>query len=308
MSERRTTLVVLAAGLGSRFGGWKQIEPVGPNGEIVLDYSVYDAWRGGFSRVVFVVREEIREAMRAHFDPVLRGRMEAAYPVQRLDDLPRGCTAPAGRTKPWGTAHAVWSARRDLDGPFAVVNADDFYGPASYAVLARFLAGVELDARPARFAMVGFPLRNTLSPNGTVSRGICSVGADGFLQQVIERTKIRGTPGGDAEFLDGDRWLPLSGDAVASMNMWGFTPAVLDQMEPLFRNFLETPGAAEKAEFYLPFVVDALLHAGECRVRVLSTPEKWFGITYGADLADARQAIQRRIDDGLYPSPLWTIE
>ncbi len=298
-------LVILAAGLGSRFGGWKQIEAVGPSGEIVLDYSVYDGLRAGFERVVFIVREEIEAAVRGHFDRVLDGRMETAYAVQRLNDLPIGFDLPPERRKPWGTAHAVWSARREIDRPFAVINADDFYGPGSYAVLAEFLRGADPAARPAEFAMVGFPLRNTLSPNGTVSRGICTVTADGCLEQVVERTKIRGAGHRAAEYLDGEQWRPLSGDEVASMNMWGFTPPLLAETEPVFARFLRSSQHDPAAEFFLPSLVDALLAEDKCRVNVLATPEKWFGITYAADLEDARRRIRRQTEAGLYPTPLW---
>ncbi|NOY81021.1 MAG: nucleotidyltransferase [Kiritimatiellaeota bacterium] len=304
-TEVAPALVILAAGLGSRFGGWKQIEAVGPSGEIVLDYSVYDGWRAGFGRVVFIVREEIQAAVRDHFDRVLAGRIETAYVVQRLDDLPPGFDLPSERRKPWGTAHAVWSARREIDRPFAVINADDFYGPESYAVLAAFLKDANPAALPAEFAMVGFPLRNTLSPNGTVSRGICAVNPDGALEQVVERTKIRGAGDKDAEYLDGAVWRPLSGDAVASMNMWGFTPSLLARIEPLFAHFLRSSQDDPGAEFFLPALVDALVRAGKCRVTVLATPAKWFGITYAADLEDARRSIRRQTEAGRYPTPLW---
>lgn len=294
------TLVVLAAGIGSRFGGWKQIEPLGPSGEITIDYSVFDAWRAGFRRVVFVVRPEVEMPMREHFASRLRGRMAMAFVRQRLDDLPPGHTVPEGRSKPWGTAHAVWVARQLVQGPFAVINADDFYGAGSYRVLGAFLAG-----GATTYAMVGFPLRNTLSLHGTVSRGICAVTPGGFLTTVVERTRIRAEGAGAAFQDETGAWLPLSGDEIASMNMWGFTPHFFDDATPQFQEFLEKSGNEPTAEFFLPSVVDAAIRSGRQRVRVLPTEERWFGITYAADLEGARERIVDLVRRGLYPKDLW---
>jgi len=294
------TLVVLAAGIGSRFGGWKQIEPLGPSGEITIDYSIFDAWRAGFGRVVFVVRPEVETPMRNHFTERLRGRMEMAFVRQRLDDLPSGFTVSAARSKPWGTAHAVWVARNVVRGPFAVINADDFYGAGSYRILGAYLArGADT------YAMVGFPLRNTLSPHGTVSRGICSVTAHGFLTAVVERTRIRAEGDGAAFEDETGAWRPLTGDEIASMNMWGFTPGFFEDATPRFRAFLEENGNHPKAEFFLPSVVDTLIRGGRRRVRVLPTEEHWFGITYAADLEGARQQIMELVQHGVYPKDLW---
>jgi len=303
------TLLILAAGLGSRFGGWKQIEPVGPSGEIILDYAVYDALRTGFGRVVFIVREEIEKPLRTRFDKPLAGRMETVYVRQELTDLPCGFTAPLDRRKPWGTAHAVWTARNALDRPFAVINADDFYGRTSFERLSGFLQSVDVEAQrtPVDFAMVGFLLRNTLSPHGTVSRGICSVSPVGFLESIIERTKIR-PEGRDAAYLEDGQWQPVSGDAVASMNMWGLTPAALPWLEEYVRRFLEHSGRDPSAECYLPMFMADILERGLCRVRVLDTPDRWVGVTYSADLDEARTHLARLVQDGVYPSPLWPAE
>lgn len=301
------SLVVLAAGIGSRYGGFKQIEPLGPNGEVGIDYAVYDAWRAGFGKVVFVTRPELEEPLREHFASNLRGRMEVAFAFQGLADLPPGFTVPSGRQKPWGTGHAVWAARHAVDGPFAVINADDYYGPNSYRVLGELLSGgASPGGGTATYAMVAFVLRNTLSEHGTVSRGICSTTCDGYLTHVVERTKIRPAPGGAAEFLDdAGAWQPLTGDEPASMNMWGFDPSLFGHFESMFTAFLRERSGDPKAEFYLPSMVDELVRNGSCRTRVLRTDDQWFGITYPEDRPHVEASIKALVASGVYPGDLW---
>jgi NDP-sugar pyrophosphorylase family protein len=297
-------LVVLAAGMGSRYGGLKQIDPMGPSGETVLDYTVHDAARAGFGRVVFIIRRDFEAEFRATVGARFAGRVAVDYVFQALDALPAGHAVPTGRVKPWGTGHAVWCAREALDGPFAVVNADDFYGAGSFARLARFLraasaaeAKAHADATPA-YAMVGFRLANTLSEHGAVSRGVCAVGDDGVLAGIEERTGILASEVGQgAEF----KYAP---DTTVSMNCWGFTAAFLPQLDACWRAFLDANGTSEKTEFYLPFAVNDLLRAGATRVHVLPTDDSWFGVTYREDKPRVQAAIAALVANGVYPSPL----
>ena len=293
------TLVVLAAGMGSRYGGLKQVDPMGPAGETVLDYSVHDALRAGFGRVLFVIRRDFEAEFRASVGARFAGRVQVDYVFQALDALPEGRTLPAGRVKPWGTGHAVWCAREALAGPFAVINADDFYGAGSFARLAAFLraAGTAKTA-PPEFAMVGFRLANTLSEHGAVSRGVCSAGPDGLLADIEEHTGILAAEVGTGP---GARYAP---DTIVSMNCWGFTPAFLPQLDACWRAFLAANGASEKAEFYLPFAVNDLLRSGAARVRLLPTEDPWFGVTYREDKPRVQAAIAALVAAGVYPSPL----
>lgn len=304
----KPTLLILAAGVGSRYGGFKQIDPVGPHGEIMLDYTVYDAWRTGFGKIVFVIREELDSAFREHFDARAGNRISLEYVHQKLGDLPAGCSAHPGREKPWGTGHAIWAARCAICEPFGVVNADDFYGRASYRALSTFLAEQQQEAaggRP-RFCMVAFVLRNTLSEHGGVSRGICSVAEDGYLTEVVERTRIEPAAGGGARYLrDDGQWCPLGGDEPASMNMWGFSPALFPALEALFVEFLRQADTVPKTEFYIPTVVDALIRQGACRAKVLHTDEKWFGMTYRDDREAVLRSLAELTASGVYPERLW---
>ncbi len=297
------TLLVLAAGMGSRYGGIKQMDPVGPDGEFVLDYSVYDAWRAGFKSVVFVIREELEEPLREHFGDKLKGKLELSYVCQRLTDLPSGFTCPADRQKPWGTGHAIWSARSAIKGPFGSINADDFYGAQSYQVLADFLRSPACDEQT--YAMVAYRLANTLSEHGSVSRGICKVSNAGMLEDVVERTSIEPCGGGARFKEQSGEWQPLTGNELASLNLWGFSASLFDKMEVLFREFLETRIGEPKSEFFIPTVVDTLIKRGQCRTKVLNTPEFWFGMTYAED----RNMVVGKIADltakGVYPERLW---
>lgn len=298
----KPTLVILAAGIGSRYGGPKQVEPVGPSGEIILDYTLYDAWRAGFGRAVFVVRPEHEALLGDRFRRALSGRMEIVFVHQRLDDLPEGSPPPATREKPWGTAHAVRAARGAVPGWFAAANADDFYGRGSWAALARFLAG---DRRETEWCLVAFRLANTLSPHGAVSRGVCEVDRDGCLIGITERTGIERAPGGGRFPGRGGEWRVLPGETPVSMNLWGFSPRLFPRLESGFAAFLEGKGRNPGAEFQLPGVIDRLLREGECRCRVLATDERWFGMTYRADREEVRTEIARRVDAGAYPERLW---
>jgi NDP-sugar pyrophosphorylase family protein len=287
------TLLVLAAGRGSRFGGLKQIEPVGPSGETLLDYAVYDAARAGFDRVVFVIRREFEDAFRSAVTAKYSGRVAVGFVFQEIDDVPEGCAVAIGREKPWGTGHAVWCARRALDGPFAVINADDFYGAGSFSRLARFLRG----AVGSRFAMVGFRLDNTLSENGSVSRGICQA-KDGVLLSIAEVKAIS-----CADVGPGRRF---SGDEVVSMNCWGFTPAVFAGLDAGLRAFLKARGSDPTAEWYIPEAISGLVQAGKASVEVLPSEDRWFGITFREDRERVRAAVGALVSGGAYPVRLFS--
>lgn len=298
------TLVILAAGIGSRYGGLKQIEAVGPHGAIVIEYSVFDAIRAGFDRVVCVIRRDIEKDFRSIVASRFERRIAVDYVFQEMaTGLPPGFSVPGSRRKPWGTAHAVMACRDAVTEPFAVINADDFYGRRSFEALGRFLDGVKAGA--PEFAMVGFALRNTLSEHGHVARGICEVGGEGWLKGVVERTRIERT-GGGARFADeGGGWHPLTGDEVVSMNMWGLTPALFESLGCGFGMFLDARGDDPKAEFFLPTVIDGLIGRGEAKVKVLVTPEIWFGVTYPQDKPVVVEGIRRLVDQGVYPGRLW---
>lgn len=289
------TLVVLAAGMGSRYGGLKQVDPVGPAGETVLDYAVYDALRAGFTRVVFVIRRDFEALFREKIGVRYVGRAEVDYVFQAMDALPQGLMPPSGREKPWGTGHAVWCAREAIKGNFAVINADDFYGADSFAQLAKFLEG--RGKSQAEFAMVGFKLANTLSEHGTVARGVTTTDVGGELRTVVEQTGIAAVDVGEGR--------KYSGKEIVSMNCWGFTPAVFAGLDVQFREFLATRGGDAKAEFYLPAAVSAMIGKGEAKVRVLATESAWFGVTYREDKPRVEAEIAALIRAGRYPAKLW---
>jgi UTP-glucose-1-phosphate uridylyltransferase len=295
------TLLVLAAGLGSRYGGLKQIDPVGPTGEAILDYSIYDAIRAGFGKVVFVIRKEIEQPFKARFGESFQGRIAVEYVFQELDDLPPGFSVPAGRTKPWGTAHAVLMAAGAIHEPFAVINADDFYGTESYRVIAEHLQSGTSD-----YAMVGYVLRNTLSDFGAVARGVCRVSGDDCLESVTEWANIE-REGTHARNTDGAGHVTrMTGNEMVSMNFWGFTPRVFGQLQEQFREFLERNGSDLKSESYLPSAVNTLILAQETRVKVLHSRDAWFGVTYREDHSRVVENIRGLICDGYYPKRLWS--
>jgi hypothetical protein len=301
----KPTLLVLAAGMGSRYGGLKQMDPMGPNGETVLDYSVFDAIRAGFGKVVFVIREDFAEAFREGVGTRFAGRIEVDYAFQKLNDLPDGFSIPQGREKPWGTAHAVRAARHVIDGPFAVVNADDFYGADAYQVIARWFASLTEDGGKSHYSMVGYPLKNTLSDHGAVNRGICRTGDDRLLTDVEEVVEIaRGDDGvARGTRLDGSI-AEIADDSPVSMNFWGFTRSFFDQIEAHFTGFLRERGGEMKSECYIPTVVDDLIRRDEADCLVLDTSARWFGVTYPDDKPHVVESIAGLVADGTYPSPL----
>ena len=302
----KPTLVVLAAGMGSRYGGLKQVDPVGPSGEAILDYSVFDAHRAGFGKVVFIIRKDIEEVFRSQIGAKYEGLLPVDYAFQDIHDLPAPYAVPAGRTKPWGTAHAIRAARHAVHEPFAAINADDFYGRDAFARLAAFLGNADAQQRvPPHFAMVGYKLDLTLSDHGSVARGICQVTPDGHLVGVTEMTKLVRTPDGAENREDPDSPVKLTGTERVSMNLWGFTPALFDALEARFPAWLAQRGAEEKSEWYIPFVVDEMIHEGAAAVEVLPTESAWFGVTYREDKPFVTDAIRSLVDAGEYPASLF---
>lgn len=302
----KPALVVLAAGIGRRYGGLKQIEPVGPNGEIIVDYSVYDALRAGFGRVVFVIRPEIEAAFRQHVGRRVEQQCEVRYVFQTLEDVPAGTALPPGRQKPWGTAQATLACKNAVDGPFAVINADDFYGRAAYQALADHLRGArDLDGLPA-YGVVGYRLVDTLTDHGHVARGVCAVDGSGYLVEIHERTRIVKSEWGARYTEDGEQWFALPPETTVSMNSWGFTPSLFPELEVRFARFLgQDPETIATAELYLPNVVNELIREGGAVVKVLETEARWFGVTYRQDLPRVRDGIGDLIGQGLYPENLW---
>jgi len=298
------TLLVLAAGLGSRYGGLKQLEQIGPSGETLMDYSIYDARQAGFTRVVFLIREEMREQFESQVGSKYEGILEVSYAYQDKNDLPAGFTCPSERERPWGTGHAVWAARDALgDSSFAVINADDFYGAETFEVLMQSFQKMDEDGGENIFSMVGFRLSETLSEHGVVSRGICQE-SDGFLESVEEWTKIGGTPlvGLTSDGIEGS----LKGSEIVSMNVWGFPPAVIKLLEKEFIRFLEKKETEDlTSEFYLPAAVDAGIHNGEAKVLVYPASCSWMGVTYQEDKDRVIESIAGLVQEGKYPSPLF---
>jgi UTP-glucose-1-phosphate uridylyltransferase len=303
-NKPNTTLLILAAGIGSRFGGIKQIEPVGPNGEIILDYSIYDAIRAGFTKIVFVIRKDIEASFRQKINPKAANQIEIDFAYQELDSGLMGFPLPSGRQKPWGTGHAVLVAQDKIHEPFAAINADDYYGQSAFSLIHTHLVSLS-QGRTKDYAMVGFPLENTLSDFGTVSRGICETNINGYLVRITERTKLLKRPNG-AAFTDEagiEHFIP--GDTPVSMNYWGFGPDIFSYLQVEFRQFLTQKSNDLKAEYYLPFAVGGMINAGLKKVKVLPAQENWFGITYKEDLPTARLAIGEKIRAGVYPASLW---
>jgi hypothetical protein len=296
--------VILAAGIGARYGGLKQMEPVGPGGEAVLDYAVFDARRAGFGKFIFVIRRSIEQDFRDSFGRRFAKHVNVDYAVQELDMVPPSCFVPPDRQKPWGTGHAVLCAAPSLDRPFAVINADDFYGAESFRMLAWFLTR-EAPAHPDHFAMVGFQLDRTLSEHGTVARGLCQTDAEGYLTSVEELTAIERQPiGARNKEVDGS-YRDLTGQEIVSMNCWGFTPKLMDGLRRLFHEFLARNQGNLKAEYYLPTAVNTLIQEKRARVKVLPTPCHWFGVTYREDRAVVVESIRALVRANKYPQRLW---
>lgn len=301
----KKTLLIIAAGMGSRYGGLKQIAPVGPNGEIIIEYSMYDAIRAGFDKVVFVIRRHFEQAFREQIGRAFEDRMETAYAYQELDTCLKGYPLPDDRQKPWGTAHAILAAHAAIDEPFAVINADDYYGVDSFRIMADRLSKMR-GSEKGTYAMVGYLLGNTLSAHGTVARGLCEHDADMYLTAIHECTDIRQV-GSDAVYTDAagrEQYLP--GDAVVSMNLWGFEADIFGSIQSQFDTYLKRHGRENKSEFGIPTVVDELIQSKQKKVKILKTHESWFGITYRQDQSLAQAGIRRLIDAGVYPENLYS--
>ena len=300
----KPTLFVLAAGMGSRYGGLKQLDGLGPNGETIMDYSIFDAIRGGFGKIVFVIRKDFEKDFREKILSKYENHIPVELVFQSVDKLPAGFTCPEGRVKPWGTNHAVLMGKEVINEPFAVINADDFYGRDSFAVLGRWLSELPEGAKD-RYCMVGFRVGNTLSESGTVARGICSTNDEGCLTTVVERTEIMRVDGKVCYKDEQGTWVAVDDNTPVSMNMWGFTPDYFKYSEDYFIDFLKNNLDNLKAEYFIPLMVNKLINEGTATVKVLDTTSKWFGVTYAADRQGVVDKIQSLVDAGEYPSKLF---
>ena len=304
----KPVLVVMAAGMGSRYGGLKQIDPVGNHGQLIIDYSIYDAKRAGFETVVFVIKHEIEESFKAAIGDRLSKVIEVKYAYQELTDLPEGYSVPEGRVKPFGTAHAILAARKVVDGPFAVVNADDYYGPEGFKAIYDYLSQNPDQPDCYEFAMVGYHLRSTITEHGSVARGVCEEDENHYLTKVIERTCIE-KDGDDARYTEdgGETWTALPGETIVSLNLWGLTRSFIDEAEKRFPAFLDKTIAENplKGEYFLPSVISELIGEGKARAKVLRSADKWYGVTYQADKPVVVAAIAEKTASGLYPDNLW---
>ncbi|WP_368191570.1 sugar phosphate nucleotidyltransferase [Blautia sp. 1033sp1_1033st1_G9_1033SCRN_220408] len=305
---KKPVLVVMAAGMGSRYGGLKQIDPVDKEGHIIMDFSIFDAVKAGFEKVVFIIKKENEQDFRAAIGDRLSEKIKVSYVFQELTNLPEGYVVPEGRVKPWGTGHAIMSCMGEIDGPFVVINADDFYGSHAFQVAYDYLTTHQDEEGIYRYMMVGYRLENTLTDNGHVARGVCEMDAQGYLADIHERTHIEKRGNGAAYTEDeGKTWIPILGDATVSMNMWGFSESILGELQSRFSAFLEENLEKNplKCEYFLPFVVDELLKEGRATVAVEKSQDKWFGVTYKEDKPMVMAAIQNLKDQGVYPAHLW---
>ena len=305
---KKPVLVIMAAGMGSRYGGLKQIDPIDGDGHIIMDFSVYDAVRAGFEKVIFIIKRENEQAFREAIGDRLSRFIQVSYVFQELDNIPEGFTVPEGRVKPWGTGHAVLSCIDEIDGPFVVINADDYYGVRAFQMAYDFLTDPKAEDTAGRYMMVGYRLENTLTENGYVSRGVCVTDDEGYLRGINERTHIEKRGDGAAYTEDeGASWTELPADAAVSMNMWGFSADILEELKKRFVVFLEENLEKNplKSEFFLPFVVDELLEEKKATVKVLKSADKWYGVTYKEDKPMVMAAVQNLKDQGLYPQKLW---
>lgn len=305
---KKPVLVVMAAGMGSRYGGLKQIDPVDKEGHIIMDFSIFDAVKAGFEKVVFIIKKENEQDFRAAIGDRLSEKIKVSYVFQELTNLPEGYVVPEGRVKPWGTGHAIMSCMGEIDGPFVVINADDFYGSHAFQVAYDYLTTHQDEEGIYRYMMVGYRLENTLTDNGHVARGVCEMDAQGYLADIHERTHIEKRGNGAAYTEDeGKTWIPISGDATVSMNMWGFSESIFGELQSRFSAFLEENLKKNplKCEYFLPFVVDELLKEGRATVAVEKSQDKWFGVTYKEDKPMVMAAIQNLKDQGVYPAHLW---
>ena len=304
---KKPVLIIMAAGMGSRYGGLKQIDPVDQDGHIIMDFSIYDAVKAGFEKVIFIIKKENEQDFRETIGDRMAQRIEVEYVFQDIAALPEGFTVPEGRVKPWGTAHAALSCLSVVDGPFAVINADDYYGQQAFQMIYDYLASHE-DTDRYQYTMVGYLLENTLTENGHVARGVCGTNADGKLTEITERVRIEKRADGPAYTEDdGATWTPLAGDTVVSMNMWGFTNSMLPEIRDRFAAFLSENLSKNplKCEYFLPFVVDELIRENKAEVTVLKSKDRWYGVTYREDKPVVVAAIQSLKDQGLYPQKLW---
>jgi len=304
--NNKTTLVIMAAGMGSRYGGLKQIEPVGPKGEIIMEYSIYDAIKAGFSKVVFIIKKEIEDTFREVIGKKIEGFVDVEYVYQRLENIPQGFSVPEGRTKPWGTGHAVMCAKNAVKTPFAVINADDFYGANTYKLLNNFLSSNQDVEDKYKYCMVGFVIENTLTENGHVARGVCNVDMDGNLIDIHERTKIMKF-GDETKYTEDEKnWITIPKASIVSMNTWGFNQSIFKELEEGFPTFLEmNKDKILKAEYFLPSVIDNLIRTGNTDVKVLPTTDKWYGVTYKEDKPIVKKSIGEMVLAKQYPQLLW---
>lgn len=299
----KPTLFVLAAGMGSRYGGLKQMDGVGPSGETIMDYSIYDAVNAGFGKLVFVIRKSFENDFKEKVVKKYTSKIPVEIVFQEIDALPGGFTLNSNREKPWGTNHAVMMGKEVIKEPFAVINADDFYGRESFNALGNYLSQLA-DSRD-QYCMVGYRVGNTLSETGTVARGICETDTNGHLTGVVERTQIKRIDGKVSYKDENEQWVIIDDNTPVSMNMWGFTPDYFDYSDEYFIDFLKENGDKPKAEFFIPLVVNGLITENKSEVKVLDTPSKWFGVTYAEDRPDVVVKLKRLVDEGVYPSPLW---
>ncbi|WP_184549744.1 nucleotidyltransferase family protein [Mucilaginibacter sp. FT3.2] len=299
----KPTLLILAAGMASRYGSMKQVDGFGPNGETIIDYSIYDAIKAGFGKVGFIIREEFADIFKARFEPKLKGHIETDYIFQSFDLKPFGIDKKIERAKPWGTAHAVLAARNQVNGPFCVINADDFYGCDSFKKMAEFLV---TDGRDDTYSLIGYQIDRTLSDYGTVSRGVCKVNEEGNMAEINERAEVYFKEDGTVAYKDATGEHELSNDTRVSMNFWGFTPAVFKQIEGMFREFVITNENNPKAEFLIPLVADKLIKGNIASFKVIPTCSKWFGVTYKEDKPIVQKCISELIAESVYPEKLWT--
>ena len=298
----KNTLLILAAGMGSRFGGLKQTEPVGPNGESILEYSLYDAIRAGFDKVVFVIRKSFAKEFKTHIELQLKGKIEVQYIYQELDNLPSGYQLPSGREKPWGTGHAILVAKEVIHEPFAMINADDFYGASAFQEIAKFFKN---GINSGTYAMVSYPLKNTLSDFGFVSRGVCHTDSEGNLCEITERTKIQKKEDSIC-YINGEKTINLDPNDTVSMNFWGFHPSLFEELEKQFKLFLDKNINTPKAEFFIPSVIFNMIKSKQINVKVLHANSQWFGVTYPQDKDFVVKQIQKLTEKGIYPEKLWS--
>lgn len=304
---KKTTLVIMAAGMGSRYGGLKQIDPIDEQGHIIMDFSIYDAVRAGFDKVVFIIKKENEKDFKETIGNRMEKQIEVAYAFQELSNIPEGFAVPEGRVKPFGTGHAVLSAMDEVDGPFAVINADDYYGSKAYQMMYQYLT-THPDDEKYRYAMVGYVLKNTLTENGHVARGVCETDEYGMLKEIHERTRIEKREDGVAYTEDdGATWVSLPEDSLVSMNMWGFNQSMMEELKKGFPVFLEENLEKNplKCEYFLPFAVDELVQEKKATVQVLKSEDRWYGVTYKEDKPMVVEAIRRLKKEGLYPENLW---